>query len=495
MKKILSLAFTLGLSFHLLFAQSNPVYKINYKFLIDQSILEINPDTETDEAKKVLASTAAMMLLFQDENLPVAEIWLNNEYVRSATTMLGENYEIINKITLSSTEVYPYEKKYIFKEDGADEKTIYLGDKNILSSALEIDFSDKSRKEIAGYNCKLAKIHFAVDQQTNTDLIIWYTEDLPNLYWGEYAYLKNIPGAALEISTSGLGIIASEVEKSSDPDDDILFMIPEDYEQVESLAEVDSAYEEIENVDNNEVPEDIYMAEDRIAYYDEQTQLFGIKDQNDNIIVEPMFNIVNPYINNIAIVTNDDYKTGAIDLDGNIVFPFQYDMLHYNDQDDTYVFAINAKYGLYDGKGNVVIPNEYDYLTTFEDGLSIFSLNEKYGLLDMNNNIIVPAEYEFISDYTDKNFIIYDVQSERYSLVDIKSKKTITTYDYLYRSYYKDVFIVMKDNAYGYINSDGKVIIPIKYSYAGSFVDGKAEVMLPDREESFFINIKGEEVK
>jgi GLPGLI family protein len=86
------------------------------------------------------------------------------------------------------------------------------------------------KKKIAGYTCKLAKI--IVNEDHTATIHIWYTEDLPQAYWGEYAYLKNIPGAALEISTSGIGIQAYRIK----PDGDVnLFKIPSDFSEIKAL--------------------------------------------------------------------------------------------------------------------------------------------------------------------------------------------------------------------------------------------------------------------
>ena len=73
-----------------------------------------------------------------------------------------------------------------------------FGDSIKLASELPIKFVDEQKKKIAGYTCKLAKI--IVNEDHTATIHIWYTEDLPQAYWGEYAYLNNIPGAALEIS-------------------------------------------------------------------------------------------------------------------------------------------------------------------------------------------------------------------------------------------------------------------------------------------------------
>jgi hypothetical protein len=89
---------------------------------------------------------------------------------------------------------------------------------------------------------------------------------------------------------------------------------------------------------------------------------------------------------------------------------------------------------------------------------------------------------EYFIDFTNNNgSVLYTIQGDKKA-----------TYKYISNAFSDNIFIVMDKNKYGYINGDGKVIIPIIYDYVSSFVDGLASVLPAGAETPVTINIKGE---
>ncbi|MBD1430353.1 hypothetical protein [Sphingobacterium litopenaei] len=226
MKRIFSLV--LLFLFSLPSFSQYPTFKIDYKYLVDEAILQQN-NKQVDESQLSFISAIIKSLAFQEEGKPLTQIWVNKHFVRAETSLFSNTYELNNKIDQLTFIVYPETKEY-YKTDGLNDKLLDFGDSIKLASELPIKFVDGQEKKIAGYTCKLAKI--IVNEDHTSTIHIWYTEDLPQVYWGEYAYLKNIPGAALEISTSGIGIQAYQIK----PDGDVnLFKIPSDFSEIKAL--------------------------------------------------------------------------------------------------------------------------------------------------------------------------------------------------------------------------------------------------------------------
>ncbi|ULT27928.1 hypothetical protein KUH03_15700 [Sphingobacterium sp. E70] len=67
---------------------------------------------------------------------------------------------------------------------------------------------------IAGLSCKKATFNLAGSKDKQTEITVWYAENLPKLYWGTYDYLEKVPGAALSIGAEGLGIKRRKLKKS-----------------------------------------------------------------------------------------------------------------------------------------------------------------------------------------------------------------------------------------------------------------------------------------
>ncbi len=100
----------------------------------------------------------------------------------------------------------------------------------------KIEYIDSS-KQIAGYNCKKARITMNVAKQGTSISDVYYTTDLP--YADPQGQFKGLKGMPMEfsVSMSGLNLVFSvkTVEKKSLADS--LFTIPSDYKQV-SLDEL-----------------------------------------------------------------------------------------------------------------------------------------------------------------------------------------------------------------------------------------------------------------
>ncbi len=478
MKNILSSIVILILTVNQVIAQKNPIHKITFSFLVEESLLAIDPESETDEVKKELAMAAAFALLFNADDKPIAEIWVNKDYIRATSGILTENYEIVDKKNDIHNIIYPSLESYHISHPESSPSWVHNYDVKLIPG---------EEKIIAGYTCKLAKIELTEDINQKYEVSIWYTETIPSIYWGEYAYLKKVPGAALQISTLGLGIVADTVNIAND---ESVFFIPENYQQVD-----DTTASMLENIENSEDNLEYEIADNYLAYYDDELLLYGIKDFEGNIILEPRYAIIQPFQNDISIVTDGNNKTGAINIYGEVIVPFEYDNLTYSTDNNQFLFGKNGKFGIMDEKCNIIIPNQYDELSVFHKGYAIFLIQDKYGILDSNNIIVVEPTFDYIAEHTDSHFIATDNDSNDYVLYTFDKKKPIASYKYIVYAQADDLFLVFKDNKYGFINGMGQVVIPIKYSYAHPFVDGKAQVSLEGREEFFFINLNGEEIK
>ncbi|MCA5006003.1 WG repeat-containing protein [Sphingobacterium bovistauri] len=485
--KIFLLSIVFGVLTSNLFAQS-PTFKLNYKFIVDEALLKMD-EKDMDETQRTIAATAALAMAFQDDDTPIAQVWVNKNWVKAKASLFSDYYELIDKEKDEYYTIYPNDKSYYLNTTQRD-KFIGTETNATFISELPIEFIPNQEKEIAGYKCKLAKITLSDSDENSADLNIWYTETLPQAYWGEYGYLKNIPGAALEISTSGLGIQVSDIH----PENDIhLFDIPNDFTLIDTPKMEDFPSDEDEQ--DSLVVTNYELGMNRHAFYDEEKGLYGIKDSEENIITQPKYLSIQPYVNDFSIVSDENYLSGTIDLNGQVIIPIEFQSLYFSEVENCFTFSKNEKYGILDHKGNVIIPNQYDNVSFLKHGYAIVAINEKYGIINNDNKIVVYPTYKYITDHTDNNFIVYDDEKSTYSLYTIKGENLKATYDYISTGNADDLFLVTKNNKYGFINGVGIVIIPIKYDYATTFVGGKTEVMLEGREDSFYLNSKGEEIK
>lgn len=483
---------TIAFSFLSIFAFAQyPTFKLSYKFLVDDSLLQMDPEDMTP-SQKTIAETAAMALAFQDGDKPIAQVWVNKTLVRANANLFSDAYELIDKEKDLQYTIFPSSSQYYQAKRIQDDYLEHEDEAITWNSDLPVEFVEGKTKEIAGHKCKFAKIDFGEVEGETIEIHIWYTESIPQTYWGQYGYLKKIPGAALEVSTNGLGIQVFEIVPESDMK---IFEIPEEYTQIDNplnsgLFSIDDYADSLSSSMT-----EYELGHDRYAFYDDESGMYGVKTSDNEIIVEPQYTSIQPFQTDFAIVSNEDYLSGTIDIEGNVIIPLEFESLYFSEVDNCFTFAKSGKYGLLDNSGKIIIPNQYDHINFLKNGFAVIMIGDKYGIIDSNNKTIVNPSYEYISEHSSQNFIAVDYEKSTYSMYTIQGEKHIATYSFISLAQANDLFLVTQDNKYGYINGEGKVVIPIKYSYASLFVDGKAEVMIDGKDDIFYIDTEGNEIK
>ncbi len=201
-------------------------------------------------------------------------------------------------------------------------------------------------------------------------------------------------------------------------------------------------------------------------------------------------------------------KYGIINKTGKIVLPALYDGLEKltYDNDSLYVFTTGENEGLMNSTGSVIIPaqftsvsklytrmaikvefSNYDCKIYAIDGKPMTSVMLKFeevtdgsgfifqsgaytGFMDKNCKIIFPAKYSSLELLQDGSFLVTDMRNKSY-LMDLSGKiLTPTKYDEMRaltssQDYEKVLgYFVSIKGKYGYINTDLKVVIPVKYN-------------------------------
>ncbi|QNK64759.1 hypothetical protein H7F33_09890 [Pedobacter sp. PAMC26386] len=98
----------------------------------------------------------------------------------------------------------------------------------ISAGDYKVSFSDEE-KCILGFSCR--KAIFINPKIPGVEIVVWYTDKIPSHYRGREAYLRQLPGSALEIYSQEngmrIGMMAIRVKKIKIDED--IFSIPSDY--------------------------------------------------------------------------------------------------------------------------------------------------------------------------------------------------------------------------------------------------------------------------
>ncbi|WP_437920539.1 WG repeat-containing protein [Sphingobacterium sp. LRF_L2] len=475
MRNVIALFFSFSLVSNT-FAQEK-IFKIDYKLEIPKEFVEL-----VDPTNDFLSSSLLQVITEgePDHDKPQIEAWVNGQLARISTNIaIIENTQIIHQETGQSFVLYPSLQQYW-------ETSIPANEDNQESSELTENFPitliRDSTRNIAGYTCKLALVEVSesvYDSETNTPstINVWYTEKLPSFSWGDYTYLNHIPGAALAIQTAELGMIATNVQLVDFAPQ--LFVIPENYTIVDT-----------EEYDLTDTP----IGHELYLFQDGESDLLGIKDADENEIVEAKYSSIGEFKGDYAVVVNPEGQYGIIDIRGQELFACEWDFLDIDNEQPFILFAENQKLGFMDFQKHIVIPPKYDYLTHFVDGYAIFSIADHSGLINNREQIILPAVYTIIQEYNSQYAIV--LENDLYYLVDIKSQRKMTKgYNYLTFANQNNFLLATEEGKYGYITAEGKTVIPFKYTYATPFYDGVASVSETNDGETKYINISGEFVQ
>lgn len=220
----------------------------------------------------------------------------------------------------------------------------------------------------------------------------------------------------------------------------------------------------------------------------------GVIDSNFNVVIEPQYNTVEPYLYNENLMIYQPFKEGKttyyrpaiLDLKGNIVLDFKYDDLTIISLEPFLLIAkINNKYGVINLKDEVIIPFEYEYLKPHNERSKYLIAEKEYSnfdIIDINNNIIIPFEkycrMQFLSDET---FIkSYDKFTHYENLIfDFNNNKVCDTKFKFIKDSDCDSYIIGATTDFenwGYIDKYGKTVIDFKYKDVHDFVGSYAFV-------------------
>lgn len=171
-----------------------------------------------------------------------------------------------------------------------------------------------------------------------------------------------------------------------------------------------------------------------------------------------------------------------------------------------YVYIMRGgKTGIVSGTDfHTLVPTEFDYLSPLVDGRMFFRQNGKWGILNEADNMVQKPVYDkvvvsgaLLTESTVPKDIFrapaYVSTAGKWGMLTRDGKDLIAVrYDSL--SVFSDSMLLVKSgNLYGYVNAEGKEVIPCTYSRADDFSEGLAAVW-NEKGKTLFIDRQGEVV-
>ncbi|WP_238652950.1 WG repeat-containing protein [Paenibacillus piscarius] len=144
-------------------------------------------------------------------------------------------------------------------------------------------------------------------------------------------------------------------------------------------------------------------------------------------------------------------------------------------------------WGYINNEGRTVIEPRYDYAEEFQrSGLAVVQKGNISGLIDSAGREKVKPVYSFIGPFSEGRAVVSDAKG--YTFINEQGKEvTASRYDYL-NSLHDGRALYSKQNTsggpslYGYLDAQGKEVLPAVYLDAGDFSDGTALVKTAEGE-------------
>ena len=210
----------------------------------------------------------------------------------------------------------------------------------------------------------------------------------------------------------------------------------------------------------------------------QKDQKFGIFDKNGKEVVPLDYDYILEFYPEFGIDGTVPYKyEGAFYLDkGGNVKVVNLDRernphygIHQNTPIDFQRTVKDGKYGYVNYLGQEIPCTYQDASKYFSEGLAAVVMNNKVGFIDVQGNIAIPFQFE----YSEPKFHV-----SSYCYHRDHRKRSQTEYDsFWYYGFFSDGYACMiKNGKYGFIDRNGKTVIPYEYSWASRFHHGTAVV-------------------
>ncbi|MEC0249225.1 WG repeat-containing protein [Paenibacillus chitinolyticus] len=181
-----------------------------------------------------------------------------------------------------------------------------------------------------------------------------------------------------------------------------------------------------------------------------------------------------------SLKTTSGLKWGYIDPDGRLAIRPIYEDAADFQQNGLAVVGKNGKYGLIDRSAHFVVPPVYDSIHPFSGRRAVVIDGEGFKLIDEKGKVLTGRAYSFIADMEDGRAVFYvteggsgDTGTSRYGYLDVQGREVIPAqYEEANEFHGGRAVVKIRDGDYALIASDGRKLVSYPYAYVGPHGDG-----------------------
>jgi hypothetical protein len=226
----------------------------------------------------------------------------------------------------------------------------------------------------------------------------------------------------------------------------------------------------------------------------EKDDFFGFIDNRGKIVIGPVYDAATAYSDGLSLVSKNDsvffinkenvnpfnmkfsdafnFKNGVAPVKTGQKWSFinrlgqtvsgQYDEIN-ELSNRMYVVRSGSKYGALDLFAQVIIEPRYEKLGDFKNGYAYFIENGHYGFISKAGEV-KRSEFEWISDFSDDQVALVK-KNNKFGLINSDGVEILApVFDQVIKTEWP-VFIVVKDNNYGFFSAYECFLTPVDYDY------------------------------
>lgn len=228
---------------------------------------------------------------------------------------------------------------------------------------------------------------------------------------------------------------------------------------------------------------------------------WGVINWENKLIVPAEYDEISYFKNGYSYLKKED-KYLLVDSMGKLLNGIPYDFVSFPSKGRSFILELKDKFGVLDYSLNVKVPFVYDIITDANEGMLAVKQNDKWGYLDSTGALVydiqstVPYYFrcgenivrkeegntlKFVSidknghefPYTDRVTIFNDYEEDSitgniqsiYGLINANGEVLISPYYDIIYPFSEGLAAVVKNDSIGYIDSTGKIIIPLTLYY------------------------------
>lgn len=227
------------------------------------------------------------------------------------------------------------------------------------------------------------------------------------------------------------------------------------------------------------------------SFFDEN-QKWGYIDKDGVVKIEPQWDQTYDFFMGRGLVY-DGLKFGYVDENGNEVVPLKYDyIINCTAQLTTSakpafigLVRMSGLYGFINSIGDEFIPLAYTWASTFSNDMAAVRISNKYGFINLEGELVVPAIYDgygffsenlcWVGKKTDNimNWGVIDKEGNEILPFTYEGPFNNTSTYNQYR-FVNGMSPLKTGTSYGFMNSDGTVVLEPQYQWTNNFNDGLA---------------------